>query len=82
MQNIIVTANSIGPHINENIAKPGDVMYHCYKENDCPPEDKYNMPKYDTFGPEKYHDIPIKELKIIMSSKGIDISGSINNLRK
>ena len=52
VQNITVTTDSIRPCIHENIAKPGDVMYHYYKENDYPPKSKGNMLKYDTFGPE------------------------------
>ena len=47
-----------------------------------PPKGKGNVLKYDTFGEEKFHDIPMKELRKMMSSKGLDINGSINDLWK
>ena len=40
------------------------------------------MPKYDTMGPEKFHDIPANELKEIMKKHDLNIKGSINDLRK
>ena len=46
------------------------------------PKGKGNAPKHDTFGEEKFHDILMKKLRKMMSSKGLDINGSINDLRK
>ena len=63
MQNITTTTDSIGSCTYENIAKPRDTMCNYYKEYDYLPKGKSNIPKYSTFGLEKYYNILIKELK-------------------
>ena len=40
------------------------------------------MDEYDAFGPEKFHDIPIKELKETMKNHNMITTGTINDLRK
>ena len=68
--------------MHDNVTKSGDVICYSYRDNDCLPKGKGNMPTHDTFGVEKFYDIPIKELRGMMSSKGLDTNSSINNLQK
>ena len=57
-------------------------MCHCYRDDNCLPKGKGNVPKYNTFGAGKFYDILMKELREITSPKGLDANSSINNLRK